>query len=476
MFGFGKKKTISEERVAEVETPLTVGVVTRSNTKPKRIDSSGKEYTLSNNTAPSSEQAITTSEVVFTCVDFIASSVALARFTAYTRDAKTQTKVPYNNKAVIKSLNVSPSPTSSWTELLGIAATQILLDGETFITMELVAKQFEFTVIDSDTTVEILFDELHPEIPTGYSIGETDYSLEEMVHVKRANIKGDLHGQSVLSSLINTLVIDGYASDDLLSLYENGSVPESYLSSEMPLAPSQVSQIENMLTTKYNRAGRHKTMVLPNGLKPTSLKINPKDAVVLEAMTLSEDRIIRAFKLHKAVLGGNIESYTNNIEGLSTIQFNNAVRPIISMIKDKLEMTLRLKLKKDDLYIDIDYRNLPEISRALTVHIESARSMYSSGLASLNESREVIGLPALDNPLANENFLPEFLHGSSLMSIQGLDETQLSIIREAKVAEAQKVIDGETPDDNKEEPMESTEPPGSDNPEGGTPNNDKETN
>ena len=195
-------------------------------------------------------------------------------------------------------------------------------------------------------------------------------------------------------------------------------------------------------------------------------------------MTLSEDRILRAFKLHRTVLGGNIDAYTHDMLGLSTVQFNHAVRPIINMLRDKIEMTLRLKLKKDDLHIDIDYKNLPEISRALTVHTDVARSMYASGLATLNESRELIGLPTLQDPLANENFLPEFLHGSSLMSIQSLDESQLDTIREAKVAAAQAIIDGEadkpTDEDVDEEGNQDEEPIGSDDPAGGTPNNANE--
>jgi len=477
MFGFSitrdKTETLNTS-IDNVQDSNSVGVAVRDNPKPKRVDSSGKEFSLTANTALSSDEALTTSEVIFSCVDYIASAVSQVRFTAYTRDVKTQIKTPFNNKAVIKALNTNPTPTSTWSEVLGIGATQILLDGETFITMELVGKQFEFTVIDSDTTVEITFEPEHPEIPTGYKIGDADYSLEEMIHIKRVNINGSLNGQSVLASLVDTLVIDGYASDDLLSLYENGSVPEMYLSSDAPLAQSQVERIEKNLANKYNRAGRHKTFVLPNGLVPTALRISPKDSVVLEAMNLSEDRLIRAFKLHRTVLGGNIESYTNDMLGLNTVQFNNAVRPIINMIRDKIEMTLRAKLKKDDLYIDVDYRNLPEISRALTVHTEVARSMYASGLATLNESRELIGLPVLQDPLANENFLPEFLHGSSLMSIQSLDETQLDTIREAKVAAAQAIIDGETAEPAMDEGNGDDEPAGSDDPEGGAPNNANE--
>ena len=476
MFGLFKTKSASEVVVeTNIVVEPSIGIASRSNPKPKHIDSSGKEYTLSTNTALSSDQAITTSEVIFTCVDFISSAVAQARFTAYTREAKTQNKVPFNNKAVLKAFNTNPTPTSTWSEVLGIASTQVLLDGESFITLELVGKQFEFTVIDSDTTVEIVFEPEHPEIPTGYKIGDTDYSLEEMIHVKRVNINGSLNGQSILASLIDPLVVDGYASNDLIALYENGSVGEIYLSSDAPLAESQVARIERSLTQKYTKAGRHRTYVLPNGLEPKTLKISPKDAVVLDAMQLSEDRILRAFKLHRTVLGGNIEAYTHDMMSLTTVQFNQAVRPIINLIKDKMEMTLRKKLKKDDVYLDIDYSNLPEISRALTVHTEVARQIYSSGLGSLNEARDLIGLAPLEDPLANENFLPEFLHGSSLMSIQGLDSAQLDTIREAKVAEAQATIDGEGTEEVAID-GEATEPMGSDDAEGGTPNNEKEEN
>ena len=472
MFGLFKTKDIPEVQIEKEELSSSVGIASRSNATPKYVDSSGREFSLSPSTALSSDEALTTSEVIFTCVDFIAASTAQARFSVFTRDTKTQNKIPFNNKAVLKAFNTSPTPTSTWSEVLGIAATQILLDGESFITMELVGKQFEFTVIDSDTTVDILYDEEHPEIPTGYQIGDTVYSLEEMVHVKRINIKGDLHGKSILLSLIDPMVIDGYAANDLISLYENSSVGELYLSSESPLADAQVERIEKKLTQKYTKAGRHKTYVLPNGLVPKTLKFNPKDAVILDAMSISEDRILRAFKLHKAILGGSIESYTHSLQDLATIQFNQAVRPIINLIKDKLEMTLRKKLKKDDMYLDIDYQNLPEISRALTVHTEVARQIYSSGLGSLNESRELIGLPPIDDPLANHNMLPEFLIGSSLMSVQGLDQAQLDTIRAARVAEAQAIIDGV---DNKDTTTDGkvAAPNGSDDAEGGYTNGNK---
>ncbi|RKY21593.1 MAG: hypothetical protein DRP62_07860, partial [Planctomycetota bacterium] len=348
--------------------------------------------------------------------------------------------------------------------------------GESFITMELVNKQMEFTVIDSDTSVEILFDAEHPEIPTGYLIGSATYALDEMIHVKRANISRSLHGLPILPSIIDPLVIDGYASNDLISLYENGSVGELYLSSDTPLAPSQVEQIESKLATKYSKGGRHKTFILPNGLIPKSLKITPKDAVVLDAMELSEDRILRAFKLHRTALGGTIDSYTHDMLGLNGLQFNNAVRPLLNLIKDKMESTLRAKLKKDDLILDLDYTNLPEIARSLTVHTEVARQLYSSGLASLNEARELVGLPNLNVPLADENFMPEYLIGSSLTSVQALDEAQLKIIREAKVAEAQKIINeaNDVADAPKETVDSPTKPKGSDSVDGGAPNGLKE--
>jgi len=457
MFGFFKSKDNSA-----VED-VTIGVATRNGNHPTYVNSAGHSYTLSSHTVPTATQALTTSEIIFTCVDFIASSVGQIKFTPVVKTNSkdmSSTKVPYNNKAVSRAFSVAPSPTTTWTELLEVATTQLLLAGETFITMELVGKQIEFTVIDSDTSVEILFDAEHPEIPTGYTIGATEYTLDEMIHIKRANIRGDLHGQSVLDALVDPLVVDGYASNDLISLYENGSVGDLYFSSEAPLAPSQVEQIEDKLRGKYTGSNRHTTFVLPNGLKPETLKINPKDSVVLDAMDISEDRILRAFKLHRVVLGGRVESYTTNIQDVTIMQFNNAVRPIINRIKDRFEVALRRRFKKDDIYLEVDLSNLPEITRSLTVHADTARSLYASGLASLNEARELVGLQALPDQLANEHFLPEFLHGSSLVSVEGLDEKQLEIIRDAKVAEAQSVIDT------------SKVPNGSDNPEGGTPNND----
>jgi len=472
MFNFFKKKETIDNNINEVED-ATVGMATRSNPSPTYIDSSGNSYTLSNNTVPSATQAMSTSELIFTCADFIATSASQARFNVMVRNNKNNKKTMYNNKAVVRAFTVAPSPTSTWTEILNRATTQLLLDGESFITVELVNKQLEFTVIDSDTNVEITFDTEHPEIPTGYIIGTTMYGLDEMIHVKREGISRSLHGVSILPSLVDPLVIDGYASNDLISLYENGSVGEVYLSSDTPLAPSQVEQIERKLATKYTKAGRHNTFVLPNGLTPVALRISPKDAVVLDAMDISEDRILRTFKLHRTALGGRVEAYTHDMLALNAVQFNNAIRPLLNLIKDKMETTLRRKLKKDDIILEIDYSNLPEIARSLTVHTEVARQLHSSGLASLNEARDLVGLPRLDDPLADENFLPEHIIGSSLVSIQALDESQLKIIREAKVAEAQAIIDAsEPPTSSTNEPI--AKPKGSDDVEGGAPNGLKE--
>lgn len=467
MFNFFKR---DKDIPIEISEDVGVGVATRNNSKPSYVNSSGSTYTLSTATAPTSTQALTTSEVIFTCTDFISSSLSQVRFVPVVRDNKTNSKIPYNNKAVTRAFSIAPSPTSTWSELLGVVGTQLLLDGESFITVETVGKQLEFTAIDSDTSVEILFDAKHPEIPTGYQIGDTVYTLDEMIHIKRVNITGNLHGQSILESLVDPLVVDGYASNDLISLYENGSVGEVYLHSDNPLAPKQVEQIERKLTQKYTKGGRHRTFILPNGLRPESLKISPKDAVILDAMMISEDRILRAFKLHRTALGGAVDSYTNDMLSLDSIQFNHAVRPLLNLIKDKFEVTLRRKFKKDDLILDIDYTNLPEIARSLTSHTDTARALYSSGLATLNEARELVGLPTISDPLANENFLPEFLHGSSLMSIQGLDAKQLDIIREAKVAEAQGVIDGS----HMMSGTQVTQPLGADDANGGKPNGNKD--
>ncbi len=468
MFGFFKAKQEDLVEAHKVED-MSIGIAIRNASAPKFVDSSGREFSLSNQNTPTAEQALTTSDVIFACVDFIATAVSQAKLTVYTRDTKTQHKVPFNNKAVTKAIQTSPTPTSTWSELLGMVATQVLLDGEAFITLEAVGKQFEFTAIDSNTSVEILFDEAHPEIPTGYTIGGVEYSLEEVIHVKRVNITGSLHGQSVLSSILDALVLDGYASNDLISFYENSSVGELYLHSEAPLAPSQVEQIERKLETKYTKGGRHRTFILPNGLTPKTLKMSPKDALILDAMNISEDRILRAFKLHRSILGGNIENYTHNIEGLTTIQFNQSIRPLLNLIKDKFELVLRRKLKKDDIYIDWDLSNIPEISRALLVHHEKARVLYAAGLMSLNEAREVLGLTSITDPLASEHFLPAHLYGSSMLTVESLDINELDIIRQAKVAEAEQIINGGT--SNEATPIA---PSGSDNPEGGTPNNLKE--
>ena len=56
--------------------------------------------------------------------------------------------------------------------------------------------------------------------------------------------------------------------------------------------------------------------------------------------------------------------------------------------------------------------------------------LYTSGLATLNECRQILGLPPIENDYANKNFVPEYLLGSSYMTVQELDESTIEGLRE----------------------------------------------
>ena len=167
-----------------------------------------------------------------------------------------------------------------------------------------------------------------------------------------------------------------------------------------------------------------------------------------------QNRVLQVFKLHKAILGGASDNihYTHDMEALNEVIFNNAIRPHVNRLKDGLQSYLQRIFKDPDLVISVDYSNIPEIHRAVLKHHEVARTLNVSGIMSLNEARDVLGLPPITEEYADKHFLPQYLIGSNFVTIEELDEATIKELRDVN---------------NPKDPVV-----GADDPEGGTPNND----
>lgn len=426
-----KPEEVSEQSNYEA---LGVGLTTFGSSYTSRTVQHLKDASTSQPTSASSARANTTyltSDIVHKCAEYIAKNVSQVRFDAMQRDKKTGQLVPIKDKKLKSLFSTYPNEYQTWTDLLYIDTLAQLLTGNSYLTFEKVSGKYEMWAITFPQEMQVTTD--GNGLIDGYVFnGKIDYTRDEIIHNKNNILGNGYYGASVLESLTDTLTMEGYATQDLIKFYENGTISTSVLSSEHPLTKKQAEELSVDLNKKYSMTSgkRHSMIVLPNNLSVKPLRLSPKEAMMLESLDITEDRILSAFHLHKMVLGGEVESYTHSIDSLVQMQFTNAIRPIIYRIRDNLEAFFRRTLRSEDIVIVPNYDNLPEVSTAKLVHFDKARTLYTSGLATLNEARQVLGLPPIENDYANKNFVPEYLIGSNYMTVQELNDAMINDLRE----------------------------------------------
>jgi len=372
-----------------------------------------------------------TSDLVHKCIEYLATTVSQVRFSVKQKGKDTNLLEPIKDKKLALMFDTAPNPYQTWGELLYIDTLATQLTGNSYITFEKVKGKYEMWAITNPQEMEVIVNETEGTV-IGYKYNSLiDYSYDEIIHNRLPILGNNYYGASTIQSLLDQLFLEGYGTQDLIEFYKNSLVSTSILTSEQPLTKKQAKDLTETLGKDYNisKGMRHSLIVLPNNLSVKPLKMNPKEAMLLDSLNISEDRVLSAFKLHKMVLGGKIETYTHNIDDLLQLQFTNAIRPIINRVVDKIQSFLRRVTKNDKLVIEVDYSYLPEVKLAKLTNQDTARNLYVSGLCSLNEAREILGLPAIDAELANQNHLPSFLVGTDLHTIQNLTPEVIDKIR-----------------------------------------------
>ena len=361
------------------------------------------------------------SDLINSCVNYISETGALTKFKVGVLDSN-GILVYHKDKKLMRLFNHAPNSFVTWQELLEQAIQSYLLAGNTYFGFEKL-KNYELWALNPD---EINVVPHRTKFIEGYLYKQKiKYKPNEMVHVRRGSIQNMFYGtSSTLDVLEDILRIDGYATQDIQNFYKNGSNPSGVLSTEYPLNETQIEDLRSQFKAAYGGKKRMSTLILPIGMDFKPIKVNPKDSQLLEALQVSEDRVLKVFKLPNIVLGGNnISSYPYTIAVIYKAVFDTAILPIVERIRGSLELFFREAFKDDEIVIEADYSKIPYMASTTPEEAETAVKLFSSGLSSANEMRENLGLPIRKEEAFNSNFVPAYLMGSDVQTLQTLDPT-----------------------------------------------------
>jgi HK97 family phage portal protein len=285
---------------------------------------------------------------------------------------------------------------------------------------------------------------------------KVSYKADEVCYVKNPTMNNFYYGMPAVRPLLDTLLLEAEAIDELRTFYKGSNIISGVLRSELPLTPEQISELREQFNALYGQGGsqRRGTAILPAKMDYQAIQANPKDAMLLDSLQIAEQRVLRVFKLNALALGGEAASTTHPQELMKAV-FNTAVRPYLYKIEAQLTLFLQRKFNNPNIRFSFDFDKIVELETSLDTKSAAAKTLYSTGVATMNEARDLVGLNKLENKYADMNILATYLFGTDFQYIQELNETN---------REPSGDIQNNTP-----QQQEETGGAGSTDPQGGTP-------
>jgi len=420
MFDFIKRKKAPETNKVEPNFSSDIQIVEFGNTSEKNTRAG---TTISPNYAngmnnPSSakiEGYMTTSELVNSCVRFIAEVAAQATPKIY-KIADNGDSIPITDPK-LKMWAVMPNPYFSWNELIQLVIQGMLLGGNGYLTFEVVKGQLESWFLVG-SQVDVVPDP--KKFLTGYIYNdEIPYKPSEIIHFKTPSLNNVYYGVSPVASLLDTLELEAYAIEELKEMYERGVLLKGVLESEFPLSDDQISALREQFNNLYSKQGgyRNGVAVLPNNLKFKSISMTAKESALLDSLNASEERVLQVFKMNKLVLGG-MDTGGTHLKEIFAAVVTTAVLPYIRMMDSKVTLFLRKQFNDPTLKFEFDTDNLTFVESAFEQKSNSLKTLYSTGILSLNETREMLNLHKLDSEGADKHMIPSYLVGENFRYIE----------------------------------------------------------
>lgn len=313
---------------------------------------------------------------VFACVELISNSIAMMDINVKSKETKTRLtqialqKVFEKNK--LTKFNLIKNMVSDM--LLygnGYAkierATDGMVVGLTYLPASEVSAFFNDNVTDT------------------YFMYKGDRLLPgELIHIFKNTYNGYI-GVGILEYARRSCQLANAAEDSAVDYYSSGLNINAILHATQPMTQHQADQaVRSMQGTLNPTSGSGKMKFLPFDLKLEPISQTANDAALIDTRSFNVEDIARFFNIPVSLLTDN----NQNAEAIMLQFLTQTLSPYIVLFEDELNRKL---IQDDDLYFDFDERAVIRVDMKSTA--EYLKTLVDSAIISVNEARELLGLP-----------------------------------------------------------------------------------
>jgi len=414
MFGLFKKKPEEPKNTSEAHKRDVRVIEFGTTEKATKAEKERMiEYVAGGNNPanPTIEKYFATSELINACVRYIAETAGQAEPKLFQQTPDGEL-VPVNDAKLQEWIAV-PNPLLTWNTLLQLTIQGMLLSGNGYLTFEMVKGRIE-TWFLTGSKVDVVPDK--SKFVAGYIFDDKiPYKTKEVIHFKIPSLNNVYYGVSPVASLLDTLSLEAYALEELTEMYERGVLLKGVLEPEFMVSDSQIETLREQFNELYSKNGgyRNGVAVLPHNMKFHPISMTATESSLLDSLNISEERVLQVFKMNKLVLGG-MDTGGTHLKEVFVAVITTAVLPYIRMMEAQFTLFLRQFYKDNSLVFKLDIDGLTFVESAFEQKANSLKTLFTTGVLSLNETRAMLNLPKVDSERADKHGLPAYLVGSEV--------------------------------------------------------------
>ena len=355
-----------------------------------------------------SEKALSCAPV-YCCVNIISKAIASIPLILYRR-GKDGSRVPAVDHSLYSILKNEPNFDQGSMDFIQWVLTSMLLTGKACAYISRIGpKIIELVPISPEYVNEVWEGKDHY---FEAKVNDKDLKLlpKDVFCVKAMTLDGKnaVNPIRYYAALIGLNLKSVEYNNDFL---DNGGRPSGLLTTPSVLKKETAESISAEWQKKYSGGNKGTVAVLHGGFDYKPISMSAADAQLIEIMKFSKSDIAALFGVPAYMLNeGNSSNWGTGISEQRENFVTLTLMPWMIKIQQEIRRTLLNDKEKDLYYAEFN------TSAFLRVDTQSRYSAYSTslggnnnpGFVSINEVREKENLPLLDDPRANEVFIPNY--------------------------------------------------------------------
>jgi HK97 family phage portal protein len=236
-----------------------------------------------------------------------------------------------------------------------------------------------------------------------YEIDSKEYKIpyEDIGHLKLPNPEDDNFGLSPLHVISKIVNLDMSITDFNKAYFNNAGVPSGLLKLKKRLTSQEEANIiRNRWRSSFGGTNNlHSVAILDEDASYEQMASAPKDMAMTEVRNTTETRICAVLGVPPILISANVglqrSTYSNYREARFAF-FAETVNPLITRIVRFFNFMLEPDFPNDgEFAVDMsEYRAYLDEDDSIT---NRASELFVSGIVSLNEAREMVGIEAVNN-------------------------------------------------------------------------------